>query len=1262
MNAFSFIRRTGAKVLAGIALLSLTIGLIPSRAQAFDFQNPQLGNPDWGNLPNNLLQELVGLSGDVGICHATQGVNTYDPGTHTISKHDVFQQGHYNHDDGGLDDLGDIIEPFSVTFFNIFTFQFPGKNWDHEFSNGFTGEQIYNADCAQLVDQCPNIDGGQEVVPKDLVKDQAGNCVTPKGTLTITKIISGIDGMLASAFGFVLNNDTPVVFEDDGSNSVEFEIGTDYDVVESGVTAGEITLNDKTFTVSYDDCSGSIALLGNTCTITNTLQTCFDGVQNQNETGVDTGGVCAVVVNGCLDPDASNYVQNATPGNPNENNCTYEITACTTVTPLLTTDLGTWNLSETRATGHNEIVDNGLHVYTEGNTSTDKAAGYYATDFSLQDLGTQTIAGAFDYTTNAGTIAPGLQLVIDFDNNGTSDGILVGEAIYGENWWLNNNALQFVKDDAPHTGGGNGSNWFGTATEWLNAFPDAQVKAIGYSLGSGVYGDYTINKISLGCVDYTFDLPAMCEDRSAQNYGEVGECEYYTSSCISPEANLLTNASFEEDVVTNASNWQIFPVVTGWSVLLSDGLELWANGFMGGASNGNQNAELDGNDATKLTQTVATIPGATYELRFDFKARTANANDNHIEAAVDGISKVNVSSANTNWVTYGTTFVADESTDISFEDLGTPQSNGGTGTLLDNTVLCLVREPEGPKCEDTVNTGADFVATSAQGTKKDGSAITDISRTNPDVALGASDWVPGGSTGFFSLGFGGSIVLGFDNFVNEVAGTDLVIQEATNGSYPAETVSVEVSQDGVTWVAAGSANNAAGDKKTEIDFASTGLTWIKFVKLTDTTSPISHANSADGFDLDSVTAVKTTCDEPEPPAPVDYCPNIDGVQSQDDGYSKDVNGNCYRPIETCEISVVSDSSNTYNDAAAIEITAHPAWVQTITDSVAKWIWGVTSDTPISGDVDEVQTFVKTFVWSGTPSTAILKISSDNGYSVKLNGTEVGADAGEYNYQSVDTIIDLTDDIIVGVNTLEISVTNLANGQTSLSSNPGGLLYDLTITDTTGSCAPGGGDDEEQLYTIFGYVWHDDNQNEGWDGRDEENGDEEGLAGRVVSITNGEDEYSTTTDETGYYQFKVPAGTWTITEEAGSGWMHTTQESHVVTVPEEEEEDVMAMIMNFIIPTAHAAIVKTDYGEYNFGNDQTSGGGGGGGTSLRSSNNDDDQDGEVLGISDDAEPAPLVLGEQVSAVPLGAADAGAGSTSPVALEFYQLAPVAFIRRK
>ena len=103
--------------------------------------------------------------------------------------------------------------------------------------------------------------------------------------------------------------------------------------------------------------------------------------------------------------------------------------------------------SDTRATGHYDGRGTGLRVWTEGNTSTDKVAEYVDTTRRWPTTGEPTL----NYTPTSGTIPPGFQLVVDFDGDGTTDGILVGEQVYYGNWWLNNAAQQFVKAGAPST-------------------------------------------------------------------------------------------------------------------------------------------------------------------------------------------------------------------------------------------------------------------------------------------------------------------------------------------------------------------------------------------------------------------------------------------------------------------------------------------------------------------------------------------------------------------------------------------------------------------------------------------------------------------------------------------------------------------------------------------------------------------------------------------------------------------------------------------
>lgn len=171
----------------------------------------------------------------------------------------------------------------------------------------------------------------------------------------------------------------------------------------------------------------------------------------------------------------------------------------------------------------------------------------------------------------------------------------------------------------------------------------------------------------------------------------------------------------------------------------------------------------------------------------------------------------------------------------------------------------------GGQCVDESPGWADSVEGSNQAKRNNGDDITNPDRLDPSNALGAADWTAGGDTGFFSLGFGGWITVLFDKFVPDVDGDDISIHEATNGDdYPEEMATVEVSQDGSTWFSVGTSSNM-DDPSTRVsyfDFASTGLAWIKYVRVTDTTNGELHDEEADGFDLDAVDATQELCEEP----------------------------------------------------------------------------------------------------------------------------------------------------------------------------------------------------------------------------------------------------------------------------------------------------------------------------------------------------------------------------------------------------------------
>lgn len=168
------------------------------------------------------------------------------------------------------------------------------------------------------------------------------------------------------------------------------------------------------------------------------------------------------------------------------------------------------DLSQTRATGHNDFLREGVHIWTESNTSTDKAAGYYPVGTPIDDVDSvsQRWVGSEPQ--------PGLQLVVDNGYgddtgapDGVPDGILVWEPVYGgTDVWLTNGSSQALKDaaeDAGMTGGGSGSNWHGTLQQWQDVVPNNTViMSAGWSLGSGIKGDGVLFAQTVGETTYEF--------------------------------------------------------------------------------------------------------------------------------------------------------------------------------------------------------------------------------------------------------------------------------------------------------------------------------------------------------------------------------------------------------------------------------------------------------------------------------------------------------------------------------------------------------------------------------------------------------------------------------------------------------------------------------------------------------------------------------------------------------------------------------------
>lgn len=178
--------------------------------------------------------------------------------------------------------------------------------------------------------------------------------------------------------------------------------------------------------------------------------------------------------------------------------------------------------------------------------------------------------------------------------------------------------------------------------------------------------------------------------------------------------------------------------------------------------------------------------------------------------------------------------------------------------------LPLAVSPVFAAAPDSLGPWADAVVAASQANTKGGQPVSTVNpaRSNPTSTLGVAenDTV---DSHFFSLGFGGSVTLSFDNGIS----SGVFVVEATNPDYPLEKAKVEISQDGSTWIHAGTiTQDGTVTKPSQIGCA-------HYVRITDesNTADFSEA-TADGFDVDGVQAQGQTCTPPSPsPTPIGCC-------------------------------------------------------------------------------------------------------------------------------------------------------------------------------------------------------------------------------------------------------------------------------------------------------------------------------------------------------------------------------------------------------
>lgn len=230
--------------------------------------------------------------------------------------------------------------------------------------------------------------------------------------------------------------------------------------------------------------------------------------------------------------------------------------------PTSTDLVDLWGNYDTRSKGHVEYVDGGLHVWTDDNSSQAKVSEYIPVSIPLSEVGELDIT-ALAQPGNVYPYGPGLNLLLDITEDGVPDGTLVYEEVYGQDLWVTNGSAQAIKDASVHTGG-NGSENHGTINQFLLTFPDADIVGLAYALGSGVQGDWIIQSITAGCVEYTFDKvdqPTIPEPEVVVTSTEWTEGEPTCEVQEVQQTREVTTTTTPYKVIVSEGGYQVVPDV-----------------------------------------------------------------------------------------------------------------------------------------------------------------------------------------------------------------------------------------------------------------------------------------------------------------------------------------------------------------------------------------------------------------------------------------------------------------------------------------------------------------------------------------------------------------------------------------------------------------------------------------------------------------------------------------------------------------------------
>ncbi len=158
--------------------------------------------------------------------------------------------------------------------------------------------------------------------------------------------------------------------------------------------------------------------------------------------------------------------------------------------------------------------------------------------------------------------------------------------------------------------------------------------------------------------------------------------------------NLLTNGSFESNALRSGT-WTTLSRLDGWTVG-RHGVEV-RNNVSGSAMDGRNFIELDTTGNSSISQSFATLAGATYELSFFFanRADQRGAASNGLGWSVGSLTGEVGRNTSTQWANVTTQFIGTgKPMTVSFAALGRSDTYGTSLDGVSVRMLSAVPEPQ----------------------------------------------------------------------------------------------------------------------------------------------------------------------------------------------------------------------------------------------------------------------------------------------------------------------------------------------------------------------------------------------------------------------------------------------------------------------------------------------------------------------------------------------------------------------------------------